>query len=67
MTDEAVGAIGRYFGGVSTAAISRTVQRLEARREADPSCDRQLIELTAELANPHLPAGSRAPKLQVKT
>ena len=32
---EAVGAIGRYFGGVSTATISKTVQRVEARREAD--------------------------------
>ena len=35
LPDEAVDAIGRYSGGVSTATISKTVQRVEARREAD--------------------------------
>jgi REP element-mobilizing transposase RayT len=67
LTDEGVGAIGRYFGGVSSAAISKTVQRVEARRERDPSWDGQLAELTAKLANRHLPAGVRRTRLQVKT
>ena len=58
LTAEAVGAIGRCFGGVSSAGIFRAVQRVEARREAGLSWDRQLAELTAELANPHLPAGA---------
>lgn len=32
LTAEVAGASGRYFGGVSTAAIFKTVQRAAARR-----------------------------------
>jgi len=67
LTDEAVGAIGRYFGGVSTAAISQAVRRAEARREEDRRWDRQLARLTAELSkSPGDDVRSRR-KLQVKT
>ncbi len=48
-TDESVVAIGRYFGGVSSAAISKAVQRAETRRNRDRAWDRQLTKLTAEL------------------
>ena len=51
LTDESVGAIGRYFGGVSTAAISKAVQRAEIRREEDRAWDRQLTKLMAKLHN----------------
>ena len=68
LTDEAVGAIARHFGGVSTAAISKAVRRAAARREDDRRWDRQLARLAAELSNP--PAAldaARHKKLQVKT
>ncbi len=32
LTDESVGTIGAYFGGVSTLAIYKAVQRAEIRR-----------------------------------
>ena len=60
-------AVIRFLWGVSTAAISKTVQCVEARREADPSWKSQLSALPAELANQRLPAGSRPTKPQVKT
>ena len=47
LTDEAVGAIGEYFGGVSTAAISKMVARAEQRREEDRAwarCVEKLLE-----------------------
>jgi len=53
LTDEAVREIGRYFGGVSTAAISKTVARAEERRTADRAWDRRLSDLTDRL----LPSG----------
>jgi putative transposase len=56
LTDERVGTIGRYFGGVSWAAISKAVRRAEARREEDRRWDRQLARLTAQLSNPPAPA-----------
>jgi REP element-mobilizing transposase RayT len=49
LTDEAVGEIGRYFGGVSTAAVSKTVARAEERRAADRAWDRRLSDLTDRL------------------
>jgi REP element-mobilizing transposase RayT len=62
LTDEAVGAIGEYFGGVSTAAISKIVARAENRREEDRSWDRRVEKLLQRLRTS---AGRR--KLQVKT
>ena len=52
LTDESVGAIGQYFGGVSTAAISKAVQRAEIRRNQDRAWDRQLTKLAAEIQSP---------------
>jgi len=49
LTDEAVGEIGRYFGGVSTAAISKAVARAEERRAADRAWDRRLQDLSDRL------------------
>jgi len=46
VTDEAVGAIGQYFGGASMAAISKTVARRENRRLADRGWDRRLARLS---------------------
>ncbi len=51
LTDESVGDIGRYFGDVSTAAISKAVQRAQSRRNQDRAWDRQLKKLTAALQN----------------
>ena len=51
LTDESVGAIGGYFGGVSTTAISKAVQRAEVRRNQDRAWDRQLRRLMAKLQN----------------
>jgi putative transposase len=49
LTDEAVGAIGQRFGGVSMAAISKTVVRVECRRSRDPAWDRRLAALSERL------------------
>ncbi len=63
LTDEAVGAIAEYFGGVSTAAISKTVARAESRRGEDRAWDRRLARLSERLRS-----GEGAPrKFQVKT
>ena len=55
LTNEPVGEIGRYFGGVSTAAISKTVARAEERRVADRAWDRRLKDLSDHLR----PSGDR--------
>jgi chromosomal replication initiation ATPase DnaA len=63
VTDEAAGAIGRYFGGVSTAAISKAVARAEERRQKDRAWDRRLKTLSE-----HLTANADAEQeLKVKT
>jgi REP element-mobilizing transposase RayT len=49
VTDEGVGAIGRRFGGVSTAAVSKTVARMEKRRGEDRQWDRRLARLLDQL------------------
>ncbi|NLX97274.1 MAG: hypothetical protein GXY83_13955 [Rhodopirellula sp.] len=49
LTDEGVSAIGQQFGGVSMAAVSKTVARVEARRREDPSWDRRLAILFERL------------------
>ncbi len=49
VTDAAVGAIGQYFGGVSLAAISKLVARVEDRRGQDRAWDRRLTELAERL------------------
>lgn len=49
VTDEGVAAIGRHFGGVSLAAISKTVARAEQRRSEDPGWDRRLAQLVVSL------------------
>lgn len=49
VTDETVGAVARSFGGVSMAAISKTVARVEGRRAEDKAWDRRLRELSARL------------------
>ncbi len=55
VTDEAVGAVARCFGGVSVAAISKTVARLEKRHGEDKAWDKRLAKLSH-----HLRVGSRA-------
>ncbi len=62
-TDEAVGAIGAYFGGVSTAAVSKTVARAESRRPTDSAWDRRLTQLSERLER----SGEVQHKLNVKT
>ncbi|OHB69816.1 MAG: hypothetical protein A2V70_14785 [Planctomycetes bacterium RBG_13_63_9] len=49
VTDETVGAIGEYFGGVSEPTISKTVARVEARRREDRGWDRRLARLAGRL------------------
>jgi len=49
LTDDAVGAIGEHFDGVSTAAISKTVARAESRRGEDRAWDRCLTKLSDRL------------------
>jgi REP element-mobilizing transposase RayT len=63
VSDEAVGVIGRCFGGVSGAAISKTVARVEQRRAEDPAWDRRLTTLLERLR----PMGDAVEKLNVKT
>ncbi len=48
-TDTAVGAIRAYFGGVSAAAISKVVARMETRRAEDPVWNQRLAELSERL------------------
>jgi len=49
LTDEPVGGIGEYFGGVSRAAVSKTVARAEDRRKSDRAWDRRLETLSERL------------------
>ena len=48
-TDLAVDAIRAHFGGVSAAAISKTVARMEIRRARDLAWDQRLAELAERL------------------
>jgi hypothetical protein len=49
VADEAVGAIARYFGGVSSAAISKVVSRVEDRCAGDRGWDARLAKLRERL------------------
>ncbi len=62
-TDEAVGTIGAYFGGVSMAAVSKTVARAESRRPTDSAWDGRLTQLSERLQR----SGETPEKLNVKT
>ncbi len=62
-SDEAAGRIARHFGGVSAAAISKTVARVEHRRGEDPAWDRRLESLLDRLRA----TGDAAQRLSVKT
>jgi REP element-mobilizing transposase RayT len=62
MTDEAVGVIGEYFGGVSRPAISKMVARVEHRRGEDRAWDRRLAKLSERLRT----SGDAPQKLYVK-
>jgi hypothetical protein len=62
-SDEAVGRIARHFGGVSAAAISKTVARVEQGRGEDPTWDRRLACLLERLRR----TGDAAQRLNVKT
>ena len=64
VTDEAVGAIGECFGGVSAAAISKTVARVESRLREDPDWARRLEKLASRLTTCD---DAAAKKLNVKT
>jgi hypothetical protein len=44
-----VAAIGRHFGGVSEAAVSKTVARASRRRGEDRAWDARLAKLLARL------------------
>ena len=48
-TDTAVGVIREYFGGVSAAAISKAVARVETRRAEDRVWDLRLAGLSERL------------------
>jgi hypothetical protein len=48
-TDTGVSALGRHFGGVSTAAISQAVARVQRRRGEDRGWDRRLTTLAERL------------------
>ncbi|NQT16436.1 MAG: transposase [Planctomycetes bacterium] len=48
VTDEPAGVVAHHFGGVSRAAISKTVARTEKRREEDPDWDRRLAKLSKQ-------------------
>jgi len=63
LTDEPAGGIGKYFGGVSTAAVSKTVARAEDRRKKDRAWGRRLEALSEHLRTK---AGA-TDKLQVRT
>ena len=63
VTDEAVGVLGEYFGGVSRAAISQIMARVENRRGEDRAWDRRLAKLSERLQT----SGDAQPKLNVKT
>jgi len=49
VADEAVGTIGEYFGGVTSAAISKVVARVEGRRAGDREWDSRLANLWESL------------------
>jgi len=49
VADEAVGAIAQYFGGVTSAAISKVVARVEDRRAGDRAWDERLANLWERL------------------
>jgi len=61
--DGAVAAIGRHFGGVSQAAVSKTVARAERRRCEDRAWERRLATLLERLR----PTGDAPQKLNIKT
>lgn len=44
-TDEGLGAIGQHFGGVSMAAICKTVARADQPRADDPAWDRRVTAI----------------------
>jgi chromosomal replication initiation ATPase DnaA len=49
LCDDGVVTIGRHFGGVSQAAVSKTVARTERRRRKDRVWDRRLATLLERL------------------
>ena len=55
VTDEPVGMIGKSFGGVSMAAISKTVARVENRRQEDRAWNRRLAKLSQRLMTSEVP------------
>jgi len=58
VADEAVGTIGEYFGGVTSAAISKVVARAEDRRGGDRAWDGRLANLWESLRTSGDPAKS---------
>ena len=55
VTDEPVEMIGKHYGGVSMAAISKTVARVESRRQEDRAWDRRLAKLSQRLMTSEAP------------
>jgi len=49
MADEAVGTIAQYFGGVSSAAVTKVVARVEERRAGDRGWAARLADLRERL------------------
>lgn len=49
LTDERVGSLATRFGGVSPAAVTKSVTRGEARCSTDADWDRHLAELEAQV------------------
>ncbi|MBN2580614.1 MAG: transposase [Pirellulales bacterium] len=49
LTDTPVNQIGRHFGGVSAAAVSKTIHRATDRRTHDRAWDRQLSKIMKHL------------------
>ena len=63
VTDAARVALGRYFGGVSAAAISKTVARVEHRCRKGPAWEQRLVTLRRHITTRADPSQ----KLNVKT
>jgi hypothetical protein len=65
LTDERVSDLAARFGGVSAAAITKAVARVESRRATDRRWNRLLGKLEAQLRISGASVGSERPGKQV--
>lgn len=57
LTDEQLAAIGKQFGGITAAAVSKMLTRAEERRTVDGRWDRLLQKLKRRLVSPKRRSG----------